>query len=167
MTVEDIKERFSMREILDRCNIQIERGGFCKCVFHKGDNEPSMKIYDKSYYCFGCQETGDVITFVQKYNGLSFKDACEWISGEELSDRTRRQIAVAKIKRKSTDKDRQELKEDMKSVTLEMADYWQRYKEARPVNEMEPFSDEYADNYNKWQLLCYKQDCIDKQLGAL
>ena len=167
MNVEDIKYRYSMRDILDRCNIQVDRGGFCKCVFHKGDNDPSMKIYDKSFYCFGCGATGDIITFVMNHVGLPFKEACEWISGEELSDRTRTQIAVAKIRKKSTVKERQELKEDMQKVTDGIADYWQRYKEATPVSMTEPFSDEYAENYNKWQLLCYEQDCIEEQLGAL
>ena len=41
-----------------------------------------MKIYDTSFYCFGCNESGDAFSFVQKYEGVSFKEAFLKLGGE-------------------------------------------------------------------------------------
>ena len=46
------------------------------CPFHD-DHSPSFSVHpDKQIYkCFSCGESGNVITFVQKYNGVSFEEA--------------------------------------------------------------------------------------------
>jgi hypothetical protein len=51
MTKEEIKERYSMREIIARYGLYPNRSGFISCPFHKGDREASMKIYDKDFHC--------------------------------------------------------------------------------------------------------------------
>ncbi|MCX6734509.1 MAG: CHC2 zinc finger domain-containing protein [Candidatus Peregrinibacteria bacterium] len=47
-----------------------------RCPFHQ-DNSPSFNLYTESnrFYCFGCNATGDVITFVQKLLNHDFKSA--------------------------------------------------------------------------------------------
>lgn len=53
MTSEEIKQTYSMRDILNKCGLpQPNRSGFIQCPFHKGDREASMKIYDKDFNCF-------------------------------------------------------------------------------------------------------------------
>ena len=47
-----------------------------RCPFH-GDRSPSFSVNPDFYYCFGCKETGDVISFLTKLHGLSFEEACE------------------------------------------------------------------------------------------
>lgn len=56
------------------------------CPFHTEDT-PSFKVSPtKQFYnCFGCGENGDAIKFVQKYQGLSFVDACKALGGEEIA----------------------------------------------------------------------------------
>lgn len=51
------------------------------CPFHKEDT-PSFTIYTdtNSYYCFGCNEGGDVIDFVMKTQNLNFIDAVKRLS---------------------------------------------------------------------------------------
>lgn len=51
------------------------------CPFHKEDT-PSFTIYEdsNSYYCFGCNEGGDVIDFVMKTQNLSFYDTVKRLS---------------------------------------------------------------------------------------
>ena len=46
------------------------------CPFHD-DHSPSFSVQpDKQIYkCFSCGESGNVITFVQKYNGITFIEA--------------------------------------------------------------------------------------------
>lgn len=52
MTSEEIKQTYSMRDILNKCGLpQPNRSGFIQCPFHKGDREASMKIYDKDFNC--------------------------------------------------------------------------------------------------------------------
>ena len=47
MTREEIKQAYSMKDILVKCGLPgPNRAGFIKCPFHKGDHEASMKIYD-------------------------------------------------------------------------------------------------------------------------
>ena len=48
------------------------------CPFHT-ENSPSFSVNPELglYYCFGCQESGDAITFVRKLDGLDFPEAVE------------------------------------------------------------------------------------------
>src|SRR5579862_8772114 len=46
------------------------------CPFHKEKTGSfSVNAVNRYYYCFGCQETGDVFTFVQKLENISFPEA--------------------------------------------------------------------------------------------
>lgn len=47
-----------------------------RCPFH-GDRSPSFSVNQDFYYCFGCKETGDAISFMTKLHGMSFEEACE------------------------------------------------------------------------------------------
>src|ERR1700712_5403874 len=48
------------------------------CPFHS-ENSPSFSVNPELglYYCFGCQESGDAITFVRRLDGLDFPEAVE------------------------------------------------------------------------------------------
>lgn len=51
-----------------------------KCPFHD-DSTPSFIIYpNNTYYCFGCQVSGDSITFAQKTLNLNFKEAVQYLT---------------------------------------------------------------------------------------
>ena len=76
MTKEEIKENTAMRDILRRYGLpEPNRSGFIACPFHKGDREPSMKIYEKDYHCYACGENGDIFTFVERMEGIPFREA--------------------------------------------------------------------------------------------
>lgn len=159
MDLETIKSNYSMRDILDRCNISVNRSGFCRCVFHKEDTA-SMKIYREGFYCFGCNKGGDIIDFIKDYQGLDFKDACKWIAGEELTTRSKAQITAANIRRNRRQEKESRLNTELKEVNKGFEGLWQRYLNA------DPLSDDWATAYNKWQLLVYKQETILEELGA-
>ncbi|MCI9658719.1 MAG: DNA primase [Lachnospiraceae bacterium] len=82
MTVEEIKERYSMRDVLSLYGIQIHRNGYINCPFHTGDRTPSLKVYQKDFYCFACGAHGDVISFVQQMDHLTFKEAFQLLGGD-------------------------------------------------------------------------------------
>ena len=45
------------------------------CPFHN-EKTPSFSVSDEGlFYCFGCKETGDVISFVMKYESCDFSEA--------------------------------------------------------------------------------------------
>ena len=67
-----------MQDILNKYGIKIIKY-MCHCPFHK-DNSPSMRIYEKSFYCFSCNRTGDLIEFVKQYFNLNFQEAMEKIN---------------------------------------------------------------------------------------
>ena len=52
------------------------------CPFHE-ERTPSFGIdpVEKLYYCFGCQASGDVFTFVRETEGLDFPEAVEALAG--------------------------------------------------------------------------------------
>ena len=88
---EEIKDRVSMPEVVKFYGFDVNRGGMMCCPFHD-DRNPSMKIYEQNYYCFGCGESGDATGFVAKIYGLRQIDAAKKISydfGLGLFDRDR------------------------------------------------------------------------------
>ena len=51
------------------------------CPFH-GEKTPSFTVFvnTQSYYCFGCGEAGDVITFVRKKENLGYEEALRMLA---------------------------------------------------------------------------------------
>ena len=75
MTVfETVKNSVTPLQAAERYGLKVERGGMCQCPFHN-DRNPSMKLYEKRFHCFGCQADGDVIDFTSRFFNLSLKDA--------------------------------------------------------------------------------------------
>ncbi len=52
------------------------------CPFHQ-EKTPSFTIFTESntFFCFGCKQTGDSITFYQKLYGASFREAVRQLTG--------------------------------------------------------------------------------------
>ena len=71
---ETVKANVTVRQAAERYGLKATRSGMCCCVFHD-DRHPSMKLNDRYYYCFGCHESGDVISLVSKLTGLTPYDA--------------------------------------------------------------------------------------------
>ena len=51
------------------------------CPFHH-EKTPSFCIneYEQFYHCFGCGESGDVITFLRKYENMDYHEAVEFLA---------------------------------------------------------------------------------------
>lgn len=67
-----IKDRLTMRDVLTQYGFEPKKGFIC-CPFHQ-EKTPSMRVHENYFYCFGCGEKGDAITFVQKLFNLPFAD---------------------------------------------------------------------------------------------
>ena len=73
---EAVKQSVSTREAAEFYGIKVRRNGMACCPFHE-DKNPSMKLNEEYFYCFGCGATGDVIDFTAKFFALSPKEAAE------------------------------------------------------------------------------------------
>ena len=80
-TVELIKERIDIAELIRQYVPSLKRAGktykAC-CPFHK-EKTPSFTCSSEKglFYCFGCQEGGDIFAFLMKIENLSFNEALE------------------------------------------------------------------------------------------
>lgn len=50
-------------------------GQFVNCIFHDGDNTPSLQITENFWKCYGCNAKGDIFAFLQQYYNVDFIDA--------------------------------------------------------------------------------------------
>jgi DNA primase len=105
-----VKERVALRDVVAEVVGELKsRGGddlWACCPFHNEDT-PSFHVRPALgvYKCFGCGESGDVFTFVQKTRGVGFREALELLAqraGIELasiSPEDRRRHAEARASR--------------------------------------------------------------------
>jgi DNA primase len=65
-----------------------ERTGLCP--FHS-EKHPSFTVNDDKelFYCFGCGVGGDVIDFIERIEGIGFKEACKRLSLDTYQPRPR------------------------------------------------------------------------------
>ena len=81
--IDRIKQNYAIRPVVSRW-IELDKNGRACCPFHQ-EKSPSFKVSEDGYYkCFGCGAGGDVISFVQTYKAVSFKEACEIITGHVI-----------------------------------------------------------------------------------
>ena len=73
---EAVKQSVTVREAAQMYGIEVNRSGMACCPFHD-DKNPSMKLNEDYFYCFGCGATGDVIDFTARLYNLSPKEAAE------------------------------------------------------------------------------------------
>ena len=81
-----VRERARVDEIVgEYLTLKGAGGGSLKglCPFHD-EKTPSFHVTPLRgmWYCFGCGEGGDVISFVQKHDQLSFTEAVERLAGK-------------------------------------------------------------------------------------
>lgn len=84
-SIENIRQSISLLSVVEKTRAVVRNGQVyrCLCPFHE-ERTPSFCIYEdsNSYYCFGCQAGGDVISFVMASSGLSFPEAVEYLAQE-------------------------------------------------------------------------------------
>jgi DNA primase len=91
--VDTIKERLDIAEIVGE-HVKLDKAGTSfkgRCPFHN-EKTPSFFVSParQSYYCFGCGAKGDIFTFVEEIEGLSFREALKSLAekaGVELENR--------------------------------------------------------------------------------
>ena len=149
-----------MREILGRYGLTPNRAGFICCPFHK-EKTPSMKIYKDSFYCFGCGANGDVFSFVEKMDNLSFKEAYLCLGGEYKKPvnnfSTMMKIQDAKVQRERKEQKLEKIKQRRAYLSL-MIEFYKLVK-----FNSEPLSDDWCLAVNKLVVLWGEYDYLEKE----
>ncbi len=91
------------------------------CPFHD-ERTPSFGIdpTQKVYYCFGCQASGDVFTFVQETEGVDFKGALELLS-------ERFNVELEREQEDPREAERRARRERLLELLARTAAYYERY----------------------------------------
>lgn len=134
MTAEEIKQAFSMREVVERYNIKIKRG-MCCCPFH-GEKRPSMKIYKDSYHCFACGANGDIFSFIQNMDNCDFKTAFYSLGGTYDKQSASTKMAVYHIQKGKEQRsiDEQKRRHKLDGYISDIHKYRELYLSAKPAS---------------------------------
>ena len=78
--IDEIKSKNDIVDVIGSY-INLNEKNKALCPFHD-DHSPSFSVHKEKqiYKCFSCGESGNVITFVQKINGVSFEEALKMLA---------------------------------------------------------------------------------------
>ena len=118
---EAVKQSVTVREAAQMYGIEVNRSGMACCPFHD-DKNPSMKLNEEYFYCFGCGATGDVIDFTARLYDLSPKEAAEKLAQDfGLAYDSQAPPRRRHVRQKS---EAQKFKEDRDHAFRVLADYF-------------------------------------------
>ena len=146
---QEIRQRVSLTDVLNRYGLQPNRSGYINCPFHSGDHDASLRVYkDSTWHCFGCHKYGSVIDFVMEMERMDFRQACLHLDrmydlrlmADQMDERQRREaqrLAAQREKAKEEAKFReiQRRKQllDFLMTGIEQLDY--KIEEVNKLNE--------------------------------
>lgn len=148
MTREEVKQAYSMRDILSRYGLHPNRSGFLNCPFHQGDRTASLKIYKDSFYCFGCGASGDIFRFIMLMDHCDFKTAFMELGGtyEKVSDNDRRhKLRDLEIQRRKREREKQEKLARIRELSKDIDIY------RTAIQKLEPLSDAWCYAMNHFE----------------
>jgi DNA primase len=103
-----LRREHSTADIVASYGIELRRAGTAlvgRCPFHQDGGRPNLHVYKSGrWICYRCGESGDVITFLQQIECLSFLDAAARLMRHGIPDRAplarrNRRRAVGPIRR--------------------------------------------------------------------
>ena len=145
-----------MRDVVERYGFHPNRANFIPCPFHK-ETAGSMKIYKDSFYCFGCQCSGDIFTFVQKMDNCDFKTAFYSLGGIYQKPTTSSRLAVYQVKKAKEKRQKQE-EELRKKRTINNT---MIHASREMFKKAEPLSDEWWDYLDVYSIAILKDENME------
>lgn len=79
---------------------------FASCPFHGPEKTPSFSVSPEKgfYYCFGCHASGDVISFLEKMENISFNEAVERLADSANIELPVKELSPEEQRRESSRK---------------------------------------------------------------
>ena len=160
MTSDEIKEKYSMKDVVGMYGLRPNRAGFISCPFHSGDRSPSLKIYPKDYHCHACGANGDIFTFIQRMDNCSFKEAFLKLGGEyeKKTDWQKKKFEYQQKQKKEKAKRELEEKKKWKREILEDIRLQKLFIKCFPV-----FDSDWCKSVNKLEYDFYILDELDRE----
>lgn len=159
MTREEVKEKYSMKDVVEQYGFKLNRAGFISCPFHTGDRSPSMKIYPKDFHCHACGANGDIFTFVQLIDHVDFKTAFQSLGGTYEKPTFGSKLAIYRAqqqkKMREIEAERLKRRRELNNVLI---DVYRDY-----MNRSEPFSDVWCDCCNALQYQLYLHGILNEK----
>ncbi len=118
--IDEVRSRNDIVEVISQ-HVKLQKKGasyFGLCPFHN-EKSPSFSVSGSKqmFYCFGCGEGGNVISFLMKYENMSFTDAVS-----ALAERAGMQVPEAKMR--PEEKRKADLKNAVFEANAEAARYY-------------------------------------------
>lgn len=152
MTSDEIKATYTMQDILARYGIRPNHSGYICCPFHS-EKTASMKIYKDSYHCFGCGLNGDIFSFIQSMEGISFREAFERLGGTyEHQSAYERKLAL--YKRRSAESELKKKEQERQKARKAALDDITSARADRDAAE--PLSEAWCEAVNRLQIALYR-----------
>ena len=162
--IEEVRSRNDIVDVISGY-VRLQKKGstyFGLCPFHN-EKSPSFSVspHKQMYYCFGCGEGGNVISFLMKYENYTFVEAME-----VLADRAG--IQLPKMEYSKEAKQEKDLKTKIIEINTEAAKYYHyllksergklaySYLSGRKLSDETilkfglGYSDKYSDNLYKY-----------------
>ena len=141
-----LSKTYDLKSFLER-EYGIEfRGNKCLCAFHP-DRNPTMHIKsgkDGDFFnCFSCGAGGDIVTFVQKHDGISSLDAVKKVltlHGESVDTRELSPEEKAKVEAEQAERHKLIAAKNKRAEKAELT------KKAKAIKEMTELSPKLAQN---------------------
>ncbi len=169
-----IKERVSMRDVLSRFGLQLNKSGAMCCPLHR-EKTASFKVYKdgKRFHCFGCGADGDVITFVMQYHNLNYGQAISRLAFDFGVPLPGAKPLTTRERIRATE-DRERRKQEAAERGRQYNALFDRYIEAckeldrlednlikyKPKTVTEPFNEFYCEAVHRLPYQRYKCECL-------
>lgn len=126
-----------------------------------------MRVYDSSFYCFGCGAGGDLITFVQKLFNLDFSGAVAKIDSDFALGLSRPMKFSEYNKAKRAEQERKRIQAEQKrqeeyywsliAEYIRLDNNRRNFKPKSPDEELNPL---FVEALQKIDAVEYALDCI-------
>lgn len=154
MNVLELKANISPMEVARKClgnpSKTVSGNLWYKSPFRQ-ETQPSFVVSKRGFHDFGDNWSGDIIAFIQRYYGISFKETIEFLKREYgFTENEYENKKIKRIKQQQVfqrQKKEQEVIEWFNKIYGYLCDVWKQWDEL--LKEFEPLSYEYAYAQNK------------------
>jgi len=82
-----LKCDYPVEEVVEQHGIELRHSGCAligRCPFHEDGGRPNLYVYPntRSWYCYRCGIGGDVISFIERIEGVGFREAVMRLTGQ-------------------------------------------------------------------------------------
>lgn len=160
----NLKEKYDMRDVVQKSlgpPIHTERKhSTWPCPFHNETSVGAFKVFADGYHCFSCKKQGDIFTWYQEVEQISFKETLSLLNGGQMPEGNWSQEEIEQAKRERAKREMEKLEEQLERAQdaveqLRKEHKWTEYHEmldpiSRDLWRKRGITDDYWMDF--WQL---------------